>query len=272
MIENSIRNLEDWYLKLEGTITAFSGGVDSSLVLYLSKMFLPNTSIACISNSESLKRTDFQLAEEFCKQYNIPLEVIRTSELADKNYNSNPSDRCFYCKNHLYTDLKVIQESYPGYVILNGTNQDDFKDYRPGLRAASELEIMSPLAECGLGKQEVRELAKYFGLPNWDKPASPCLSSRIPYGERITIEKLRQVESAEEILSNHGFPDARVRHFGKQVSFEVPKAQINDLKEKLHVIEDSITILGFEICEIDEEGLVSGKLNRQLTLENGRSI
>jgi uncharacterized protein len=272
MFENKISVLEDWYLKFEGSITAFSGGVDSSLVLYLSKWFLPDTSIACISNSESLKRADFQLAGSFCKQYDIPLEVIKTTELNDKNYNTNPSDRCFYCKNHLYTDLKAIQENYPGYVILNGTNKDDFTDYRPGLRVASEFEIRSPLAECGLGKQEVRELANHYGLPNWDKPASPCLSSRVPYGQRITIEKLQQIESAEQILNNHGFPEARVRHFGEEASIEVPESQISELKKILPSIEDSIKILGFRVCEIDEEGLVSGKLNRQLTLENGRSV
>lgn len=272
MFENKISVLEDWYLKFEGTITAFSGGVDSSLVLYLSNRFLPESSIACISNSESLKRADFQLAESFCKQYDIPLEVIRTTELEDKNYNTNPSDRCFYCKNHLYTDLKAIQESYPGHVILNGTNKDDFTDYRPGLRAASEFEIRSPLAECGLSKKDVRELASHFGLPNWNKPASPCLSSRIPYGQRITIEKLKQIESAEEILNIHGFPEARVRHFDARATIEVPKAKISDLKEKLPAIEGSIKMLGFEYCEIDKEGLVSGKMNRQLTLENGRTI
>jgi len=272
MYKNNLRILEDWYLKFEGTITAFSGGVDSSLVLYLSKMFLPDTSIACISNSESLKRTDFQLAESFCKQYNIPLEVLRTTELEDKNYNMNPSDRCFYCKNHLYTDLKAIQANYPGHVILNGTNQDDFKDYRPGLRAASEFEIRSPLAECGLDKQNVRQLARHFGLPNWNKPASPCLSSRIPYNNMITAEKLKQIEEAEEVLNIHGFPEARVRHFGNRVTIEVPRALISELKEKLAAIEYSIKNLGINVIEIDEEGLVSGKLNRQLRFENGKSV
>jgi uncharacterized protein len=272
MFENKIRILENWYLKFEGTLTAFSGGVDSSLVLYLSKGFLPDSTVACISNSESLKREDFQIAKDFCQQYEIPLEIIQTKEIEDKNYNLNPSDRCFYCKSHLYIDLLVVKERYPKYVILNGTNRDDFSDYRPGLKAAAEFKIRSPLAECDLGKDDIRELANYLDLPNWNKPASPCLSSRIPYGKVITTKKLKQVETAEGILNIHGFPEARVRHFGNRASIEVPETLINTLKEKLPQIEHTIKALGFEFCEIDEEGLVSGKLNRQLKLENGRSV
>lgn len=270
MVERKINLLKEWYLEFEGTITAFSGGVDSSLVLFLSKKFLPDTSIACISHSESLKNSDYQLAIDFCRQYNIPLEVLKTAELEDRNYYTNPSDRCFYCKNHLYTDLKVLQQNYPNYIILNGTNMDDFGDYRPGLKAASEFEIRSPLSECGLRKQDVRELANHFDLPNWNKPASPCLSSRIPYGQRITIQKLQQIESAEEVLNIHGFPEARVRHYGERASIEVPETKISELKEKLPTIEESIRTLGFQTCELDEEGLVSGKLNRKLNLSSSK--
>ena len=260
--------LEAWFKGVNGTITAFSGGVDSSLVLFLSKKFLPDNSIACISASESLKRTDFTIAVDFCAQYEIPLEVIKTQELEDKNYNSNPSNRCFFCKSHLYQDLSVVQQKFPGYQVLNGTNRDDFGDYRPGIQAANNHEVRSPLADCGLNKQDVREMAKYFGLPNWDKPASPCLSSRIPYGQTVTNDKLRRIEAAEVILNKLGFSEVRVRHFEQTARIEVPANKIADLQKIYPSISESFKLLGFQSCTIDQEGLVSGKLNRALK-QNG---
>lgn len=264
MDHNKLDKLEAWFTNASGTITAFSGGVDSSLVLFLSKKYLPEDSIACISASESLKQSDFELAKDFCEQYDIPLEVIKTKELQDDNYASNPSNRCFFCKTHLYQDLSPLKEKYPEYLVLNGTNSDDFQDHRPGIQAARNFVIRSPLADCGLYKQDVRNLAKYFGLPNWDKPASPCLSSRIPYGKQVTAKKLRQIEAAEGILNNLGFSEVRVRHFDQEARIEVPTHKINHLKQVYPSVIESFKLLGFQSCAIDEEGLVSGKLNRVL--------
>ena len=164
----------------------------------------------------------------------------------------------------MYTDLRNLHREYPDHTLLNGTNRDDFGDYRPGLQAADEHNIQSPLADCGLGKTEVRALALHFELPNWNKPASPCLSSRVPYGSFITTEKLKQIEEAEGILNQFGFEEVRVRHYGKEARLEVPSEQITELRTLLPQIQPALQQIGFDACHIDDEGLVSGKLNRVL--------
>jgi uncharacterized protein len=256
--------LSDWFDPLSGSITAFSGGVDSALVLYLSKQFLGEQALGCISVSPSLKRKDRDEAIAFCERYDIALRLIETREIDDAGYAANPPDRCWYCKTHLYRDLTAIADRHPGYALLNGTNSDDLGDYRPGLRAATAFEVRSPLAECGITKAEVRALARHFGLPNHDKPASPCLSSRVPYGEPVSIEKLGQIEAAEGVLNRRGFIDVRVRHFGAEARIEVPGTDIARLRADFATIATEIEALGFERCSLDEEGLVSGKLNRVL--------
>lgn len=257
--------LEQWYGQKKGSIVAFSGGIDSSLVLYLARKWQGREgAIGVISRSESLKTRDYHLAREFSRQFDIRMEVIETRELEDERYNSNPIDRCFFCKDHLYSDLQIICEQYPGFPVLNGTNADDYSDYRPGLKAAKQYEILSPLAECGVTKSEIREIARHFGLPNWDKPASPCLSSRIPYTHPITSKKLGEIERAEELLNQFGFEDVRVRHYGDHGRIEVRKEDLS----RLMLVKDEVTAgimeVGFPRVVIDEEGLVSGKLNRNL--------
>jgi pyridinium-3,5-biscarboxylic acid mononucleotide sulfurtransferase len=263
-LQENIRKLEHWFAGHRGTITAFSGGIDSALVLYLSHLFLGDRAFGCISISPSLKRKDYAEAIEFCAQYGIQLEIIETKEIEDDNYLSNPANRCYFCKSHLYMDLTVLRGRFPDYTLLNGTNKEDFGDYRPGIKAAREHHIQSPLADCGLVKADVRALGKYFGLPNWNKPASPCLSSRVPYGNFITPYKLRQIEEAESILNQLGFAEVRVRHYGKEAKIEVPTNDIPRLKECHDTIVSALASIGFESCRVDEEGLVSGKLNRAL--------
>lgn len=264
MIEEKLKQLEAWFQAVPGTITAFSGGIDSSLVLYLSRKFLGDKGVGCISISPSLKRKDYALAIDFCKLYDIKLEIIETQEVKDENYLSNPSNRCYFCKSHLYTDISKLKLKYPEYIAVNGINKDDYKDYRPGIQAANEHGIQAPLAACGLTKADVREMAQYFGLPNWDKPASPCLSSRVPYGNFITPHKLKQIEEAETILNSYGFNDVRVRHYNTEARIEVPHEEIDQLQEHFDTIAVAIKALGFEKCTVDIEGFVSGKLNRVL--------
>lgn len=259
-----MRALEKWFVPHEGTITAFSGGIDSALVLYLSHLFLGSKGMGCISISPSLKRKDYAEAMDFCNQYGIHLEVIETREIEDSNYLSNPANRCYYCKSHLYTDLSKLQKRFPDYTLLNGTNKEDFKDYRPGIQAANEHQIQSPLADCQLMKADVRAMGKHLGLPNWEKPASPCLSSRIPYGDFITPHKLQQIEAAESILNTQGFTEVRVRHYGKAAKIEVPVKDLARLLDRKDTIAMAFKTIGFESCQVDEEGLVSGKLNRVL--------
>jgi len=264
-MSEKLTNLKNWFKNHKGTVTAFSGGVDSSLVLYVSKLVLGENAIGLISNSESLKSKDFEVATSFCEHHNIELEVIKTDELKDPNYTANPSNRCFFCKNHLYEAmLDVLQEKHPEYTILNGTNLDDLGDYRPGLQAANLHKIQSPLAELKISKKEVIEMANELGLETANKPPSPCLSSRIPYGTPVNNKRLKQIENAEYILNDFGFDIVRVRNNGDTASIEVPNNEIEKLREQFERISIGIRNLGFKEVEIDNEGFVSGKLNRVL--------
>lgn len=263
-----IDRLKQWFQNHQKAVIAISGGVDSTLVATLAKEFLgKENTIAVISASESLKQRDLELTTSICNEKNIPLKIIKTKELQNPDYASNPVNRCFFCKHTLYQTLVDFAEQYwgVGYSIMNGQNLDDFGDYRPGLHAAKQFRIYQPLADCQLGKSEIRQLAQYFGLPNWNKPASPCLSSRIPYGQAVTNEKLRQIERAEEVLLNEGFTSVRVRHYGDTAKIEVIASEINQLSEKFGSIERQILSIGFAECVIDDEGLVSGKLNRVMS-------
>ncbi|MFY0626761.1 MAG: ATP-dependent sacrificial sulfur transferase LarE [Reichenbachiella sp.] len=264
-VSEYMKILEEWFLSKEKTITAFSGGIDSSLVLYLSKHFLGKNALGCISKSASLKSSELDLAIDFCRKYDISLEVITTSEMEDENYLSNPSNRCYFCKNHLYLSVSALQKSYPNYVVLNGSNLDDLGDYRPGLLAASEHNVSSPLVECHIDKNAVREISKYLGIEHWDKPASPCLSSRVPYGRSINSKLLKEIENGEALLNQYGFTDVRVRHFEEEARIEVPTDEVPRLNDMFPLISNEFEKLGFPKCVVDQEGLVSGKLNRVLS-------
>jgi len=265
-LKEKIQLLEHWFRQRKGSIVAFSGGIDSTLVLYLARKFQGRDyAIGVISNSESLKNKDFNLAQTVCTEFDIQLRIIKTDELNDTRYSQNPINRCFYCKDHLFHDLQEMKNEYPEFEVLSGTNFDDLGDYRPGIDAAQKNLVLSPLVDCKINKTEIREIARHFGLPNWNKPASPCLSSRIPYNQAVTIEKLKQIEDAEDILNSYGFEDVRVRHFGTFGKIEVQKEDM----DKLQLIKDKviaeIIAVGFARIEIDEEGLVSGKMNRVLS-------
>ena len=264
--KEKLAKLEKWFAEQPGSIVAFSGGIDSSLLLFLARRWQGReAAIGVISDSESLKRKDFELAQSFSRQFDIVLEVIETQELKDERYNENPVDRCYFCKDHLYTDLQSISEKYPGFPVLNGTNADDHGDYRPGTKAAIEYQVRSPLADCGITKEEIREMARYFELPNWNKPASPCLSSRIPYTHSITKKKLVEIERAEDLLNSFGFEDVRVRHYGDHGKIEVRREELPRLLEMKNSVVEKIREIGFPDVLIDEEGLVSGKLNRAIS-------
>ncbi len=264
-LQAKLSALEAWFTKRKGSIVAFSGGIDSALVLFLARKFQGKESaIGVISNSESLKNRDFIEAKAFCEQFNIKLEVIKTKEIEDERYNKNPENRCFYCKFHLFQDLNEIADKFPGFEVLSGTNADDLGDYRPGINAATELQVLSPMVDCGITKDDLRQIAKYFDLPNWNKPASPCLSSRIPYNQSVTAEKLKQVELAEDLLNTYGFEDVRVRHYNSLAKIEVKQDDFLKLNAVKAEVLEKIKEFGFEECTIDEEGLVSGKLNRAI--------
>lgn len=272
VIEEKLQLLATWFRQRKGSIVAFSGGIDSALVLYLARKFQGRESaIGVISNSESLKNKDFKEAQSFCEEFDIQLKVIKTDELADIRYSANPINRCFYCKDHLFHDLQELKKEYPGFEVLSGTNYDDLGDYRPGIDAAKKNLVLSPLVDCKVNKDEIREIARHFNLPNWNKPASPCLSSRIPYNQSVTMEKLKQIEAAEDILNRYGFEDVRVRHYGSYGKIEVQKSDFDKLSSVKDLVINEIKELGFERIEIDEEGLVSGKMNRVLSISDKKN-
>lgn len=258
--------LEDWFIHINKALIALSGGIDSSLVAYVARKTLGKRNVvAVISASVSVKAKELNDARNFCKKYDIPLKEINAREIDNNNYRQNPINRCFYCKSILYSELDyLISSMYKDYTLLNGNNFSDYGDFRPGLRAAEIHIVMSPLALCRFNKQDIRNVAKYYGLPNWNKPASPCLSSRFPYGEVITAEKLKRVEKAEDVLNKYGFEDVRVRYVNNKARIEVSPKLISKLQRIFSDIKPKIRSFGFDDCEIDSEGLISGKLNRNI--------
>lgn len=264
--EDLAEKLQSWFYKIEKAAIALSGGIDSSLVAYAARTQLGKEKvIAIISASASVKQRELEDARNFCKTFDIPLHEIDANEIDDSRYRENPINRCFFCKSALYTEMeKTIAEDYPGYAVLNGNNFSDFGDFRPGLEAADEHKVYSPLAECKFTKEDIRLVAKHYKLPNWNKPASPCLSSRIPYGTAITTEKLKRIEKAENLLTSRGFHDVRVRLINETARIEVGKNKIPELEDIFQSLAPAIKEFGFKSCEIDPEGLVSGKLNRDI--------
>lgn len=257
-----LKALKLWFQQHSGALVAFSGGVDSSLVAFLARKYLGKDGMrALISASPSLKVSDLEAAENFARINDIPLEVIMTREIENPNYFENPRNRCYFCKHSLYDHLSEWLKENPGWSILNGTNADDLSDYRPGLQAAKEFKVYSPLADCGMDKETVRRLAEWFALSCWDKPASPCLASRVPYGQRVTTEKLKQIEQAEDYLAANGFKISRVRHYGRLARIEVPLEDLKPLKIMKAEIAHAFSQFGFEKIELDADGFVSGKLN-----------
>lgn len=266
--------LEAWFDKVERTVVALSGGIDSSLVAYVSRRMLGQENArAIISASASVKQRELNDARYFCTKYDINLIEVDAREIDDPNYRENPVNRCFFCKSALYSEMdRIIAEKFPGFAVLNGNNFSDLGDFRPGLQAAEQHKVFSPLAESRFTKDDIRKVAKYYGLPNWDKPASPCLSSRFPYGEGISVEKLKMVEKAEDLLNDFGFSDVRVRYINNVARIEVPADEL----DKLHIVFDdvlpSMQSYGFTGCEIDNEGLVSGKLNRAVQSKPSKGL
>jgi len=261
MPASPIDRLRFWFDACPQAAIAFSGGVDSAVVAYLARHFLGHERCrAWIADSASLKRADLAEAKAFAQDHDLPLQILATQELANPDYAANPVDRCYHCKNTLFQDLleRVDRDTW----ILSGANHDDRGDYRPGMQAAAEAQVRAPLLECGIGKDGVRALARHFRLSCADKPASPCLSSRIPYGQAVTAEKLARIEAAEAWLQQRGFPVCRVRYDQNTARIEVPAEQLASLLPLQDGLAQACRKLGFDRIDIDQEGFVSGKLNR----------
>ncbi|MDZ4780398.1 MAG: ATP-dependent sacrificial sulfur transferase LarE [Planctomycetia bacterium] len=250
---------------------AYSGGVDSAVVCQAAFLALGDEAVAVTANSESLASGELEAAQEVARQIGIRHVVMRTNELANPLYVRNAPDRCYHCKAELYQELEAFVEDWPGAVMANGANADDQGDYRPGMTAAAERQVRSPLLECGINKQEVRQLAEAWGLPVWDKPASPCLSSRLAYGEEVTPDRLRAIDLAEQKLRGLGLLQVRVRyHRGDLARIEVPAEAIARLADPS--VRDSLVselrLLGFKYVTLDLAGFASGSMNAVLPVES----
>jgi uncharacterized protein len=264
LLDDADRRLRFWFDGCARAAVAFSGGIDSALVAWYARTCLGRGGVeAWIADSPSLKRADLAEAEAFAAAHDIPLRSLATGELEDPRYAANPVDRCFFCKDTLYRNLlDRLAGRGEGLRVCSGANADDQGDYRPGMQAASDHAVRHPLLECGLGKEMVRALARRHGLECAEKPASPCLSSRIPYGQAVTREKLAQIEAGEAWLQAQGFAVCRLRHHGERAVIEVPTERLAALQAIALALEAAMSEIGFAEVLIDAEGFVSGKLNR----------
>ncbi|NEO45635.1 MAG: ATP-dependent sacrificial sulfur transferase LarE [Moorea sp. SIO4A3] len=267
MLEQKLKQLKTIFAEMERALIAYSGGVDSTLVAKIAYDVLSDRVIAVTAESPSLLPEELEDARIQAATIGITHEVIQTHEMDNPNYTSNPVNRCYFCKSELHDTLKplALERGYP--YVVDGVNGDDLRDYRPGIQAAKERGARSPLAEVGVTKAEVRQLSKQLGLPWWDKPAQPCLSSRFPYGEMITVAKLQRVGRAEIYLRKLGFSNLRVRSEGDTARIELLPEEI----KKFVVTTDLPTLvaefqeLGFVYVTLDLEGYRSGKLNQVLS-------
>lgn len=269
-VQVQAQRLLDILVTMKSVAVALSGGVDSAVVAKAAHLALGNLALAVTADSPSVPRADIESARNLAKQLNLRHQVIITNEFKDPQYVRNAGDRCYFCKSELYSSIERKLPELGVQFICSGANQDDLGDYRPGLQAAKEHGIRHPLQEAGLGKDAVRRIARFWNLDVWDKPASPCLSSRIAPGVEVSLERTGRIEQAELFLKKLGFPVCRVRlHQDELARIEIP---VEDLPRFLagNLFSDVSTMLrqlGFRFVCLDMEGLKSGGLNSLVPLE-----
>ena len=258
-----LERLRELIAPLGSVVVAYSGGVDSSLVLRVAHELLGARAHGVIGRSDSYAARELALALEQAAAFGAQVEVVTTGELADPNFRANATDRCYHCKSELYRRLDQVAARTGAAAILDGTIADDLSDWRPGRRAAAEHRVRSPLAELGFAKADVRAAAAHYGLASRDKPASPCLASRIPYGTEITRDNLGMVERAEELVRSLGFRELRVRHHGEVARVELALAELPRALEPpvRDALVKGLKAVGYRFVSLDLEGFRSGSLN-----------
>jgi uncharacterized protein len=252
--------------EMESVIVAFSGGVDSSYVAYVATAVLKDRALCLTGESASLASHQRVETEQLVKRFGFQHEIIQTDELNDSRYQANAPNRCYFCKTELYGKLAPLARERRYAFVVDGSTTDDLGDYRPGRAAAKEHEVRSPLIEVGMSKREVRELSRRAGLPTWDKPASPCLSSRIAYGTPVTIERLSVVDRGEDIMRALGFREFRVRHHDELVRLEIAPAELSKAlrREVVDELAQRFRALGFRYVTLDLHGYRTGAMNEIL--------
>lgn len=264
--KKKFRELKHRLKQMDRVIIAFSGGVDSTFLLKTASMSGLSKVMAVTGVSASLSKEECAFAKNMAESFDVEYRTITTEELDNTHYTDNAPDRCYHCKKDLFVKLKEITatENYP--FIIDGTNADDAGDWRPGSRAAREEGVESPLLDIGFSKQEIRDVSKSLGLPTWNKPATPCLSSRFPYGHKITVEALGRVEKAEEFIKKFGVKELRVRNHSEVARIEVlpedfPKIMDRPARDEINHFLKSV---GFKYVTIDLQGFRSGSSNEEL--------
>lgn len=250
------------------SIVAFSGGVDSSYLAFMASRVMGDGARIVTALSPSVSKMQENLVREFVSTYKLNHHFIHTDEMNDPHYTSNPVNRCYFCKSELYDALVELKAKWKVDVIFDGSNADDIGDYRPGRTAAHEADVRSPLIEAGIRKDDLRVLSKEWGLPTWNLPAMPCLSSRLPYGVEVTPEKLEQIEEAESFIRSLGFRDFRVRHHEDLARIEVSQGELPKIMDLglFKAIDKHLKSLGYQYVTIDLQGFRSGSLNELLDL------
>lgn len=266
MVGAKLRQLQTLFDSMDRALIAYSGGIDSTLVAKVAHDTLGDRALAVTADSPSLMPEDLEDAKTQAQAIGIPHEIVYTQELNNPNYSANPANRCYFCKSELHDTLRplALERGYP--YVVDGVNADDLKDYRPGIQAAQERGVRSPLAEVGISKLEVREISRSLDLPWWDKPSQPCLSSRFPYGETITPDKLTRVARCERYLRQLGWRTLRVRSDGDTARIELPPQDIQTFTTTtdLPALVSAFQAYGFTYVTLDLEGYRSGKLNQVL--------
>jgi len=270
MYIEKLEQLKALFKEMEQALIAYSGGVDSTLVAKIAYDVLEDKALAVTAVSPSLLPEELEDAKIQAAIIGIPHQVVETHEMKNPNYTSNPVNRCYFCKSELHDTLKPLAQKWGYPYVIDGVNADDLHDYRPGIQAAKERGARSPLAEVNVSKAEVRQISQHLNLPWWDKPAQPCLSSRFPYGEQITVSKLQRVGRAEVYLRKLGWKNLRVRSQDDTARIELPPEQIQNfiLNTDLKSIVSAFQEFGFMYVTLDLEGYRSGKLNQVLTKES----
>jgi pyridinium-3,5-biscarboxylic acid mononucleotide sulfurtransferase len=264
-LREKLQRLRELIRSFGSALIAYSGGVDSALVMTIAHQELGQRALACIGVSPSYPAREMRDAVTLAEQLGVPYRLIETREHLDANYAANPSNRCYFCKSELHDRLKHLAAAEGWAVVLDGNNASDIGDDRPGMAAARERGVRSPLLELGITKTDVRAIARQLNLPVWDKPAMPCLSSRVPHGVAITPQLLRQIEAAEDALIALGFAQMRVRHHGDIARIELPPDQLPRAIQLRQQIVQAITAAGYRHVTLDLAGFRSGSLH-QLTV------